>query len=649
MKDEFQKITQTLAELRRISGLNAALQAKISEACCSQEIAFHQNDACSNDLYELLKANGTALEFLNDAQKWVNKDLFRLLYIHFKLIVDNKLFNTLSEIRESIQQNQLLKKYFATRQDINLFIIYLELFGLSTWIHFANCSDGEHIEFNILTASLPYCKAGLNDLLKLISKVKAKYPDRSSYRLMGSHILLNMGWNSGLREEVLLRFSDFFDRMEWKEMLPIFLKGAINNEADLFGEYFEKLLNEYAYLPLAHKLYSAGVSCPNDTVSLSLYHKRIKDKRNEKVITDSEYLNLLIPRNEIDEDIIQYLLTISKVSRNKQEILYISDILQANIDKFQQERWFRQVAIHIIPAPFPELVANFNDLLSTLIEKDPILVYQLLKVRFWVNGSVSFLEEPWHELPNADPGLFEEILVDFFNAGNRNVHLALHHLFIEAPVDSTRFQFSQEKLAELTTIDKYFIACKVTGYVYDKIILRTLLFSLTSSVLKTEEKLLDELFSIYTGYVIYNYRSILEEIKKLVARKSLPPHLATFYQRIIDHFENYFNGLDMVPALTELRADKTLAQHVNFYNSQQMNEQLKESQKTGLSSFFKTVPVNSHGWAIKRKGEKIHHHRPLGLVRSEMEFPAGEILNPVSSERFRVVYQQLQKDEININ
>lgn len=646
---EIDQFKSVLDELKRLINISTDLQDKLLLACCEQEVIIANGYADALDLFELLQANETADQFLKTDTKWVIKDLFRLLVIHFRLKSESFKRYTIADINNYIQQDAWLKKYFTNRTDTSLIIAYLEYFNASNWMHYATCTDGDHSDMSILSASLPFCRVDLDSLLQVIAKVRQKYPDRGSYRLMGGNILINLQTDQMLRTEILNRLSVFFEKTEWKEMFPLFLKGAINDDPVVFEEQFDILLTGYPHLPLPDRLYALAVACPENEVSLAFCYHKIRANLGEQSITPAEYLHILRARNRLDADAITYMLSLAAISRDKHEIAFLSDILLVNEERFHQEIWYRTIAQHIIPAPFPELVSNFNQLLAALAEKDPKFVYELLKLRFAVNGAANFLEEPWHELPDADLDLFEKSLVDWINTGNRYIHLAIHHLTSNAAINSDKFKLSLDRLTELSTKDKYYLACKITGYVYDKHALRSLLFSLTAAVREDEPIILEELYNIFTGYVIHNYRSTLDEVKKIVATQSLPAFLIGFYRSIIEYFEAYFKGLDQVPSLIELRPDPTLGQHIRFYTSQQVSEQFKDKHNEGLGRFFKNVTINSHRWAIRRPGEDIHKPQTLGTVRSEMEFPAGQILNPVSSERFRVVYQQLEKHEININ
>lgn len=645
---EIEQLPLIINEVNRLTGLPTDLQDRLASACRKPEIIVVQEYAVAADLYKLLTVNSTPGHFLKPENNSVSKNLFRMLLVHFSLANQVSPLYAIVDLKNFILQDNGLKKYFINRHDLSLFIVYLESVQKSSWVHYAACSEGEHAEIGILNDSLPFCKADLNTLLSLISKIKNKYPDRSSFRLLAGSILLNLKNDQSLRLAILNSIDNFFEKPEWKEMWPYFLRGAINNEPGLFKQQFELLSTAYTHHPLTERLYALAIACPDDEFSLSFFFDRIKAKRDEKLIKAADYLQSVLARNRVDAETTAYISSLSTVSRDKQELVYMSDILINNLEQHCQEDWFRITIRNIMPAPYQELIENFNHLLTTLIEKDTQLVYYLLKLRFAVNGGNNFLDDPWHELPDADPALFEENLVDWFLTGNRNIHLAMHHLSNDAPVNSDKFKLSQVRLAELNTTDKYYIACKITGYIYDKYILRSLLFSLTAAVKENELVLLEELFNIFTEYVIHNYRSTLDEVKKIIAVNNLPSHVIAFYQRIVDYFEEYFKGLDQVPLLIELRPDPILAQHINFYTSQQVSEQLKESQKGGTARFFKNVTINSHRWAIRRPGETVHSPQTLGHVRSEMEFPAGEILNPVSSERFRKVYQQLEKHEINI-
>ncbi|HEY4195935.1 MAG TPA: hypothetical protein VGM63_10395, partial [Mucilaginibacter sp.] len=268
---EIEQIKSAIQEVFRLAALSAVLQDQLEKACREPGIVVAQEYAVTADLFKLLKANGTAAHFLRSADKGVSNMLFKLLLVHFGL---NKLVaspDSIAGLKTIVQQDAQLKANFNHRHNFGLLIVYLEKAQKVSWITYANNAAGEHSEITALNESLPFCKGDLNTLLTLISKIKNKYPDRASYRLLAGSILYNLKTDQSFRSVILSSVNQFFEKPEWKEMFPYFLKGAINDDPELFKQHYEQIVNDFAHHPLAERLYPLAIACPDDEPSLVFF------------------------------------------------------------------------------------------------------------------------------------------------------------------------------------------------------------------------------------------------------------------------------------------------------------------------------------------------------------------------------------------
>src|SRR5690606_29020572 len=105
----------------------------------------------------------------------------------------------------------------------------------------------------------------------------------------------------------------------------------------------------------------------------------------------------------------------------------------------------------------------------------------------------------------------------------------------------------------------------------------------------------------------------------------------------------------LIKSHPELSHDSLLAQHIQYYKQQQLSAGLKESKSRSFMETMKNVQIHSNNWATRNSSENRHNVRPLGTFGVSVEFPSGEIYNPILQESKRRSYQSIKKHEINID
>src|SRR5690606_8634263 len=138
-------------------------------------------------------------------------------------------------------------------------------------------------------------------------------------------------------------------------------------------------------------------------------------------------------------------------------------------------------------------------------------------------------------------------------------------------------------------------------------------------------------------------------IKEELKREDIPIHIVNFYEQLEKAYDTYFHNLSLIKIHPELSHNRLLSQHIQYYKQQQFSGGLKESKRGSFLDTLKNVQIHSNNWAIRRPSEKKHDVKPLGKFGVSIEFPSGEIYNPVLQESKRRFYQSVMKHEININ
>lgn len=602
----------------------------------------------SKQIYEILKQAGTDEQFLADGYK-IKTELIHLLLIHIRIEKDHPNISDLSGLQDYIQADSTLKNNFQRWSDKGEVIVYLERKGLTTWNNLALTSTGDWHSTHLLDGALTYCVVNADSLFAYLANARNANPNDMGFGFLGSNIKRKIQSDDHLKNEIKLRLAEVYGRPALREMLPTFIQGIVNQSLSTFKSLTSELVSEVSNEALADTLYALGTSCPNELDGITFFNNTVAELWMQNKLDDLGYAKVLLSRDEIDSNGRMFCISISAKSDDHITLNLLLRIVYSQTETQIKEDWYRKTSRNLIKQANPELIPALNGWLHEVVEKDHNFVYELFTCRFENLSDRSFLENSWHELVRKDNELFSVQLTEWFLNENKHVHRALLQLCMTSDIAAGDFQLSSEVLTKCTSTEKLYLAYKIAGYCYGREQMQYLLFSLMESVLPTERSLLQKLFNLFYHYVIYNYRSTLDHIKQFLKAGKLPEHLLQFYQALDDHYESYFKALNRVKPHIELRPNSELSAHIRFFMSQKFNEGLRQSQQNGLGSFFKTTAILSHRWAIRRPGERTHTPQTMGNFQTSMEFPAGEKINPVFNERTRVLYQQMKKDEVNLN
>lgn len=289
-----------------------------------------------------------------------------------------------------------------------------------------------------------------------------------------------------------------------------------------------------------------------------------------------------------------------------------------------------------------------SSLLRSLMEENLDAAYELVEHRIQLDGGSKVLEDNLLRLSQLDAIFFQKKFLSWLNSDDSNFHRAVFR-FSSGKLPDTIFDIPKELFVEFSDLDLAFLASKTVGFVFSKTPLQKLLLSIIKAVGNGSPELSVFLGRLLKHYLIYNYRSTLEIIKEDLKSGTLSHFTKMLFEDALAVFDRYFEELDSVPPMKELKPASKLVQWVKFYEQRGFSESSKKIKKGGIFSLGKILVINSHRWAIKRPNELVHDVQPLANFRVEAEYPSGENLNPVHQESIRVQMKRLKRHEINID
>lgn len=599
-------------------------------------------------LHEILDRHSIHIELDGQAADAKGPILAQYLCIHYYILQDKVNLNSHNQIQDFIERHQPLKTILNRWKDESKVIIYQDHLGLYSWNEFVASSSWDWTEITLLDESILYCNISCEALFEYMSSVSSNHPNDLAVPRLGKNIVAKIKKDKTLKHQIELNIQTIITNSPLNLFLPSFLQGLIGSEQE-FERWFDELKKHYGLSTPFKLLYAIGTACPDGPQSLEFFKNEIKENLTSGLLSTSEAVQLYAIKNFSSADVLAFLIDTASFSVKEEDTKALLNFLWNNLEMEYQSEWFRTILFHSARHGHRDSLDLLSNLLHELLQKDITFAYQIIGTRFEHLGADYFLKHLWGDLVKADRNLFLTNLTGWLNSDNRNVHRALLKLCSIRQISPSNFKLSSVVMNSLSQKDKLYIAIKIVGYIYAKDSLQSLMFSLVEFIKKDETVLYENVYRLFSDYVIYNYRTSLDTIKEILKLKQLPAHLLKFFRDLDQDYEQYFKELSIIEALPELQPNPLLVRHLQFYQQHQYTEKFKETSKSGLAAFFKNVPVHSHRWAIRRPDEPIHQPSPMGLIETSVEFPSGERLDPVQQENIRRTYQRMKRNEININ
>lgn len=573
------------------------------------------------------------------------RDFKVLLHIHV-LLSDAPDIGTLELLKNYLEGLPKEVKRIKGLSKIYLYIVYQEYFNIVTWHDYLkSASLWSWDEIISLKKSLPYCNLNAEAIFDLLSRCAVNFPRDHGIYSVATAACEKIRTDSELGKEMDSRLPDILGDTHLKIFFPRFVSAVINENKTVYASKFQELSSWINKDNCAAIMQALGLACPGEPEYGSWYLPLLEAQLHQSNLTRADYISLSGSKQLSYQNVHDFVVEVSRSFRDSNEVFAAVNHLVNFPDKNDQG-WFREIAINTFTNPNDEVLHSLNHLVEELKDVNIVLVYELLTRRIEKLGSLNFLKESFRSLISSDPELFRKHLTTWFLSDVPEVHLALRRI---GSLGHIPLELSQDVLANLTSSEKLYIGVKILGYVYSKESLQSLVLSLTRSVRPEEETLLESLYTLYDQYIIYNYRTTLDDLRKELAQEKTPGHLRKLYTSLITTYENYFGQLRSIPDLMELKPDTQLTQYLHFYEQRRFDDLMNQKEEKGSLSMMKSVQVKSQKWAIRRENQNVHEVHPLAHYSTSTEFPMGERLNPIFHEKTRRHYQNLRKHEINID
>lgn len=352
-----------------------------------------------------------------------------------------------------------------------------------------------------------------------------------------------------------------------------------------------------------------------------------------------------------------YILKINKISNAKEMVVQL--LKEGQIDAQAEAIYslnrhiivddgsdFYSEIIMLLTKLDTKYIGYYNTLtyqLEMIIDSRPDLVIRFLEKWVEVNFSnlkkVELFKNLFHNLYLKNKGRFEELFTRWLNSDRAHFHYAIYNLVSSLSLDGIReISLSKKLLSDFTPNDLEYIIFKTMGFVYDKDLASSILFSILESNSHIEEtvKLLKK---AYVGFLIFNYYSVQEYLNS--KKKGATQSIRKIIDEICTTSNQYYDAFGNLPIINEFSPSEIRMNHFNKVQSKLFNKSFEENKGSQNSFLDMVTTINfrtGKSSFAKFEGRYSDKMTPQ-LISHSAEMPRGEFIDRVGQLKLRIIWQ----------
>ena len=325
----------------------------------------------------------------------------------------------------------------------------------------------------------------------------------------------------------------------------------------------------------------------------------------------------------------------------------VANILFRSTGDLESTDWFWDAldCMAGVPAAQTDILNRLDWTTYKKTESDPERVMEYLKSvvmsrPYGMEGAQARLHEIYEHtvaaLIDKQQTSVEAAITRWFTSRESRLILAaadlVSRLVSESRRDSDRvIQLDKSELGNLTDEDVQQVVCAIIGFVQDYGAMASLLISvlsrgdLSSSVLILIDSGLAEV-------ALYNKPlSVGEYLRDVVAKTDTSANVRQLIEQVLARTDQYFVPLENRPDVKELMPPDIRAER---FRSAEESQRYRVYQKimfdeSGFMGMIPTVPVKYGRSTIPSGFGSVESSQPMMSVRTDVELPRGEIIDPV--------------------
>jgi len=352
-------------------------------------------------------------------------------------------------------------------------------------------------------------------------------------------------------------------------------------------------------------------------------------------------------RSEIanaDDNLIR--LSKEKTIEVQIELIYALD---NHIDVVKDNKLFKSILLSLVKVDtkYTGAYSTFSYILSDKLKLQPDLIMHFLETWIMYNKDrpkhINLFNDLFNELYRNQYPKFQVLLTNWLNSNNHYFHKAIFEIMRDFKLkDVDELSLSNNIIKKLSTRDIKYIVSKILGFIYDKDLSKTLLYSILKIRIKDDETV--RLISlIYKDYLIFNYYSVIDylEGKKKTATREEKKVINSIIFKSKKYYDNTYN----LPLRNEFSPSEDRLKYFNKIQSKVFSKSFEEDEKKSNSFLSMMTTINfktGKSMFAKFQGEYSDKMTPA-LISHSTEMPRGEFIDPIGQSKSRLIWQNTKR------
>lgn len=338
------------------------------------------------------------------------------------------------------------------------------------------------------------------------------------------------------------------------------------------------------------------------------------------------------------------------LDREENEIkVQLLHLLNHNIDIKSETQLYKSLLNALLSMNI-ELKGTYDTLayiLENEVEENFHIILEFLNS--WVGFSVEnanntkLLQPVFDKIYRLKQVYFQKLITEWFNDDSINFQLAIFGVIRELSYRNVENLKLDEKLLKgYSLYDIEYIARKIIGFVYEKDLSTSMLFSIIEAKYE-DDSTLNYLGDIFVNHLIFNYYSTVDFLKD--KKKSAPNKLKKAIDEIITEGKRYYDAYSKLELYKEFDPSEVRLNYINRLQNKKFSKSYNDSENNSgsFSSLFTTLHFRVGKTAFSKFEGKYSAHMEPKLISHSTEMPRGEYIDPVGQAQLRLESQAFKR------
>lgn len=398
----------------------------------------------------------------------------------------------------------------------------------------------------------------------------------------------------------------------------------------------------------------------NEYLQSTLEHyQKLKRRRNAQIVASlvKGYGRLLERAEECREALVQLS------ERKVPGVLYeMAVVLSLSAKKHCGEGWFRRALMNLadVEGKYPGIVQRIDGVLSRIAgEKECGLVTSFWEAwvvkRSYGNSDeerLTVFKQSLSKMSHKCLGSLMTCITKWLNSDDHRLHLAVADLITELchrrrHVPGMKFELDHDALKEMSSRDIIYVIYKILGYAsVDPGAMCSMVFSAIEYGAE-DQMIIEHVVVVFRDYIAYNYAGTTINFLREHSNSKSPGDAETA-NRILREVDAYYGPLRDLAGLAEFEPPPQRVQQLirtkEKHHGREMAKAVRE--KSVFLQFCKEVQLKAGSSFFMEQGGKFTGKTNLAHFSQSMEFPRGEIIDPVGQAFLRLAWRNLKREEL---